>query len=462
METQAYFQDIQKHIQTHLTSAQSSIDLAVAWFTDRLLFDLLCKKAKRGVSVRLLFYDDDINERYLPFETLTQAGAKVFRINEKLMHNKFCVIDREVVITGSYNWTNRANNDNLENITVTTGDSFFALQFVQELNRILEQYCHEKQEITTDFSQIVKRLELIRQLIELGDTDDLPPQYRKLKNLNLPSDIATILNLLDAQRYGDAVAHITDFIARFRQVATYIDPELAALKLEMHAIELDISGLENEKAEAEKTIQDFEIQYNRALGDLLIEILSLRKQIAQKQAEAKPDDAEAQGRQTETDNDYKSYYKSYEATKAKPLSNLTVDEKQLLKNRFREATKLCHPDVVAEAYKDKAKALFIELRQAYESNDLTKVTDILDYLRTGKPYQAEHTSLNEKRLLRLALERLRQQREQILNALQALKEHESFVLIQNISDWQTYFDNQKVALLERLEKLNATWTRINN
>ena len=34
------------------------------------------------------------------------------------MHDKFCVIDNQVVITGSYNWTTNAEFKNDENITV--------------------------------------------------------------------------------------------------------------------------------------------------------------------------------------------------------------------------------------------------------------------------------------------------------------------------------------------------------
>ena len=44
METQAFFENIQAQIQTRLLAAEHDIDLAVAWFTDRVLFDVVCKK----------------------------------------------------------------------------------------------------------------------------------------------------------------------------------------------------------------------------------------------------------------------------------------------------------------------------------------------------------------------------------------------------------------------------------
>ncbi len=46
METQAYFENIREQIQTRLSAAKMEIDLAVAWFTDRTIFDLICEKAK--------------------------------------------------------------------------------------------------------------------------------------------------------------------------------------------------------------------------------------------------------------------------------------------------------------------------------------------------------------------------------------------------------------------------------
>ena len=461
METQAFFENIREEIQARLNVAQKEIDLAVAWLTDRVLFETVCKKATNGISVRLLITDDDIN-KFLPISNLSTNGGKVYKVSERLMHNKFCVIDREVVITGSYNWTNKARNENLENITVTSGDAFFAMQFVQEFNRIVETQFGEKQNSSTDFAQITKRLELIRQLIELGDTEDLPPQYRKLKTLNVPTEITDILKLLDTKQYGDAVASITQFLKRFNAITEYIDPEIGALKLEMHALELDLINLENEKAEIEKTVRDFEIKYNKALGQLLLEILTLRKKIAEKKAIDNPEDEEAQTREEETKQDYQSYYKSYEETKAKILNVLTDADQKILKEKFREASKLCHPDVVTENFKEKAQVVFIDLKNAYDANDLEKTTNILYFLQTGKPYQTGHNTINEKIKLRSTTTYMRQQRENILTILLYLKDNTTYAQILKVTDWQTYFDNQKEALKTQLEKLKTEWTRINN
>ena len=156
--------------------------------------------------------------------------------------------------------------------------------------------------------------------------------------------------------------------------------------------------------------------------------------------------------------------KTHEETRTKPLNPLSTDEKHLLKTRFREATKFCHPDVVAEAFKEKASralGMFIELKQAYDENNLARVTALLDYLKHGKPYTSAHTALNEKRHLRTALDRLRNRRAQLLDALHRLRQHDTFDTIQSITDWNTYFDNQKAGLDARLDKLILEWKRIN-
>lgn len=53
------------------------------------------------------------------------------------MHNKFCIIDLNKVIHGSYNWTSNAQYNN-ESITITEGREVakdFANQFIQLRNQ---------------------------------------------------------------------------------------------------------------------------------------------------------------------------------------------------------------------------------------------------------------------------------------------------------------------------------------
>ena len=50
METTAHFENIPQEIARRLAAATQEIVVAVAWFTDRDLFDVLCKQAGRGLG----------------------------------------------------------------------------------------------------------------------------------------------------------------------------------------------------------------------------------------------------------------------------------------------------------------------------------------------------------------------------------------------------------------------------
>ena len=117
---------IQNVIQKELFNAKSSIKIVVAWFTNDLLFQPLVLKQKAGVNVEIILNKDEINcseDNSIDFNELVNAGG-IVRWNEskQLMHDKFCIIDGRIVISGSYNWTNKAEY-NEENVSVFKDES---------------------------------------------------------------------------------------------------------------------------------------------------------------------------------------------------------------------------------------------------------------------------------------------------------------------------------------------------
>lgn len=103
---------IQNAIQRELFKASKSVKIAVAWFTNDLLFSPILLKLQQGVKVEIILNDDDINRRgesSLDFsEFLKYGGVLRWNASSRLMHDKFCIIDDRVVIFGSYNWTHKA------------------------------------------------------------------------------------------------------------------------------------------------------------------------------------------------------------------------------------------------------------------------------------------------------------------------------------------------------------------
>jgi phosphatidylserine/phosphatidylglycerophosphate/cardiolipin synthase-like enzyme len=115
---EAHFQDIQNRILKALDGAEVSIIVVMAWFTNDTLFQKLVEKYRQGLDVKLAIYDDGINKKH--GVDITQLPHKRIKRGQRggLMHNKFCVIDNQVVITGSYNWSDNAEFRNDENVTV--------------------------------------------------------------------------------------------------------------------------------------------------------------------------------------------------------------------------------------------------------------------------------------------------------------------------------------------------------
>ena len=117
VETEAHFQNIQNQIIAELNKARVSIIVVMAWFSNKILADKLIEKYKEGLDVKVAIYDDGINRKH----GVELAGIDVKKIKALRggkMHDKFCVIDNQVVITGSYNWSDNAEFKNDENIAI--------------------------------------------------------------------------------------------------------------------------------------------------------------------------------------------------------------------------------------------------------------------------------------------------------------------------------------------------------
>lgn len=118
VENEAHFIGIQDKILNTLEEARVSILLAMSWFTNVVLLEKLVQKQNAGVDVKVVIFEDGINGKYGVDLTQLNAVRKIKGNRGGVMHDKFCVIDNQVVITGSYNWTVNAETRNDENVTI--------------------------------------------------------------------------------------------------------------------------------------------------------------------------------------------------------------------------------------------------------------------------------------------------------------------------------------------------------
>ncbi len=134
IEHEVCFDDIQNKVIDEIRGAKYTIWIAMAWFTNKVIFDELIKKKKEGVNIQIVLDDNDKNN-----ELNFSAEFETYKINiislyKNIMHEKFCVIDFQKVVHGTFNWTNAANF-NKETIAVIS-DRKTALDFSDEFIKL--------------------------------------------------------------------------------------------------------------------------------------------------------------------------------------------------------------------------------------------------------------------------------------------------------------------------------------
>ena len=128
-----------EHILSAVNLAQESISFLAYSFTSDELAQALIERANAGVTVRGVFDKDQYHSNSgTEYETLHNAGLDVWLdANPRLMHHKVIIIDGQVVITGSYNFSNNAEQYNDEN-TLIIHDPGIAAQYLAEFQQIYE------------------------------------------------------------------------------------------------------------------------------------------------------------------------------------------------------------------------------------------------------------------------------------------------------------------------------------
>jgi polyhydroxyalkanoate synthesis regulator phasin len=319
-----------------------------------------------------------------------------------------------------------------------------AEQFVAEFNKIRKQfYTDEPIENYFPIDKIVQRLEILKNFILLEDIEELKREVSKLINYRFNTDIAEIVDDVNKKEYAAAIKKIQQFISGNQQLLVWTDPEIAALKLEIKNLENQLNAFDNEKTELEKILSEFQHRHSGELGELILEILKLRK-LRYKSDKAEYDEAA---------NDEKEYRAQFEKEKERRVFELNDEEKTNLKKKFRKATVLCHPDKVSDEFKEAAQQIFIELKKAYDANDVKKVSEILNDLENGNYFKAKSETITQKDVLRSAIAKLRRQIKQLEDEIIYIKQSETFKTVSSITNWDEYFRITKEKLEEELESL---------
>lgn len=126
-----------------LATAERSVDLCIYLFTQSSLGDILHGLHRSGkIKVRVITDSTEDDAGDTQIRRLKSAGVPV-KSNRRgtgaLMHHKFVIIDNKILLSGSFNWTNKAIVSNYEAVLVTTEPS------------LVRPFCEKFEEMWAEF-----------------------------------------------------------------------------------------------------------------------------------------------------------------------------------------------------------------------------------------------------------------------------------------------------------------------
>ena len=114
-----------------ISKARESIYVQAYGMTSPAIVEALIKAQSKGVKVRILLDKSNLKDKWSKMGTLLEADIDVgIDKVSGIAHNKVMILDKRIVITGSFNFTRSADSRNAENVIIID-DSVVAKQYLQ-------------------------------------------------------------------------------------------------------------------------------------------------------------------------------------------------------------------------------------------------------------------------------------------------------------------------------------------
>ena len=124
------------HIIPYVQAAKTSIQFLAFTYTQDQLGNAMIDRKKAGVDVRGVFESTGSDTEYSEMIPLYCAQAPVRQDgNPAFMHHKVIIIDGHIVVTGSLNFTDNADQQNNENVLIVDNADIARL-YMQEFQRV--------------------------------------------------------------------------------------------------------------------------------------------------------------------------------------------------------------------------------------------------------------------------------------------------------------------------------------
>lgn len=171
-----------------------------------------------------------------------------------------------------------------------------------------------------------------------------------ISELDGDRDIVLVIRLIDGGDYKQACENICRIIADYEQQSSLYqlrrkyEGDITGLKTTARLLEIQVSVLRYKKTDYTRIINNFRIRHNNEIGEIVTEILRIRKELLSDKLEENPD---IKNEYEQAKNDYEEYSEAYRASKNIRTIELDAADKKRLQKLFRKAGKSCHPDSMA-------------------------------------------------------------------------------------------------------------------
>lgn len=217
IKVDCYFEEIGQEVVKSILAAKKTIKIAMAWFTNFEIFKVIKHKLTNSdVKITLVTNNDLINNGgyCLNFNELIDAGLELYLYEyPDMLHHKFCIIDSNLVMTGSYNWTFFSESVNRENMLIIKGDDNLIDAYSNEfekiitgriaINRMPESVPEKPEYDRSSFKQYISEELVIRTKRRIGNAKEnlnrartLSPSYasvtQAMQDLNITFDNTNI------------------------------------------------------------------------------------------------------------------------------------------------------------------------------------------------------------------------------------------------------------------------------
>lgn len=292
---------------------------------------------------------------------------------------------------------------------------------------------------------MIKKLEYLQKILPKASQSELLAEISYLENQESFEPLKEFISFIKAGDKASALHWLNTYLQKNNHLKHKDDISLEGIKTHIKMLEVQLSVIVNKIAELQHTAGQYRSMHYREMNKVLSELLQLRKEVLFLKKEKDNSFAKEYEAAEEDEKQYKSTPPPVEHSNRVKLN---ADENVLLQKRYRQASKLCHPDLVAEELKAEAEHFFVILSKAYMANDLEIVSNILSRLENGEVVFAKASEvLSEYDMFRSTLSRLQSEVESRTTEYENLENSALIRTIKSIDQWDLYFS----ALRRRFE-----------